>query len=148
MCIRDSYDPHTNYLTPKSQEDFEINMYLSLEGIGAILTIEDGITEIVRLIPGGPAEKSGLIKVSDKIVGVAPKLTEEIQDVRDWRIDEVVDLIRGPKGTKVRLEVLSSSMEDDEIGKLIEITRDVVKLEDQAAKKREIEINSLLASLI
>ncbi len=134
------YDPHTNYLTPKSQEDFEINMYLSLEGIGAILTIEDGITEIVRLIPGGPAEKSGLIKVSDKIVGVAPKLTEEIQDVRDWRIDEVVDLIRGPKGTKVRLEVLSSSMEDDEIGKLIEITRDVVKLEDQAAKKREIEI--------
>ena len=89
-------------------------MYLSLEGIGAILTIEDGITEIVRLIPGGPAEKSGLIKVSDKIVGVAPKLTEEIQDVRDWRIDEVVDLIRGPKGTKVRLEVLSSSMEDDE----------------------------------
>ena len=134
------YDPHTNYLTPKSQEDFEINMYLSLEGIGAILTIEDGITEIVRLIPGGPAEKSGLIKVSDKIVGVAPKLTEEIQDVRDWRIDEVVDLIRGPKGTKVRLEVLSSSMEDDEIGKLIEITRDVVKLEDQAAKKKEIEI--------
>ena len=134
------YDPHTNYLTPKSQEDFEINMYLSLEGIGAILTIEDGITEIVRLIPGGPAEKSGLIKVSDKIVGVAPKLTEEIQDVRDWRIDEVVDLIRGPKGTKVRLEVLSSSMEDEEIGKLIEITRDVVKLEDQAAKKKEIEI--------
>ena len=67
---------------------------------------------------------------------MAPKLTEEIQDVRDWRIDEVVDLIRGPKGTKVRLEVLSSSMEDDEIGKLIEITRDVVKLEDQAAKKR------------
>jgi len=134
------YDPHTNYLTPKSQEDFEINMYLSLEGIGAILTIDDGITEIVRLIPGGPAEKSGLIKVSDKIVGVASKLSEEIQDVRDWRIDEVVNLIRGPKGTKVKLEVLSASMEDDEIGKFIEITRDVVKLEDQAAKKREIEI--------
>ncbi len=134
------YDPHTNYLTPKSQEDFEINMYLSLEGIGAILTVDDGITEIVRLIPGGPAEKSGLIKVSDKIVGVASKMSEEIQDVRDWRIDEVVNLIRGPKGTKVRLEVLSASMEDDEIGKLIEITRDVVKLEDQAAKKKEIEI--------
>ena len=134
------YDPHTNYLTPKSQEDFEINMYLSLEGIGAILTIDDGITEIVRLIPGGPAERSGLIKVSDKIVGVASKLSEEIQDVRDWRIDEVVNLIRGPKGTKVKLEVLSASMEDDEIGKFIEITRDVVKLEDQAAKKREIEI--------
>ena len=135
------YDPHTNYMTPKNQEDFEINMYLSLEGIGAILTIKDGITEIVRLIPGGPAEKSGLIKVSDKIVGVASKVSEEIQDVRDWRIDEVVNLIRGPKGTKVKLEVLAPSMDDDEIGKLIEITRDVVKLEDQAAKKKEIEIN-------
>ena len=135
------YDPHTNYMTPKNQEDFEINMYLSLEGIGAILTIKDGITEIVRLIPGGPAEKSGLIKVTDKIVGVASKVSEEIQDVRDWRIDEVVNLIRGPKGTKVKLEVLAPSMDDDEIGKLIEITRDVVKLEDQAAKKKEIEIN-------
>ena len=135
------YDPHTNYMTPKNQEDFEINMYLSLEGIGAILTIKDGITEIVRLIPGGPAEKSGLIKVSDKIVGVASKVSEEIQDIRDWRIDEVVNLIRGPKGTKVKLEVLAPSMDDDEIGKLIEITRDVVKLEDQAAKKKEIEIN-------
>jgi carboxyl-terminal processing protease len=135
------YDPHTNYMTPKNQEDFEINMYLSLEGIGAILTIKDGITEIVRLIPGGPAEKSGLIKVSDKIVGVASKVSEEIQDVRDWRIDEVVNLIRGPKGTKVKLEVLAPSMDDDDIGKLIEITRDVVKLEDQAAKKKEIEIN-------
>ena len=135
------YDPHTNYMTPKNQEDFEINMYLSLEGIGAILTIKDGITEIVRLIPGGPAEKSGLIKVSDKIVGVASKVSEEVQDVRDWRIDEVVNLIRGPKGTKVKLEILAPSMDDDEIGKLIEITRDVVKLEDQAAKKKEIEIN-------
>ena len=135
------YDPHTNYMTPKNQEDFEINMYLSLEVIGAILTIKDGITEIVRLIPGGPAEKSGLIKVSDKIVGVASKVSEEVQDVRDWRIDEVVNLIRGPKGTKVKLEVLAPSMDDDEIGKLIEITRDVVKLEDQAAKKKEIEIN-------
>ena len=135
------YDPHTTYMTPKNQEDFEINMYLSLEGIGAILTIKDGITEIVRLIPGGPAEKSGLIKVSDKIVGVASKISEEVQDIRDWRIDEVVDLIRGPKGTKVKLEVLAPSMDDDEIGKLIEITRDVVKLEDQAAKKKEIEIN-------
>ena len=135
------YDPHTNYMTPKNQEDFEINMYLSLEGIGAILTIRDGITEIVRLIPGGPAEKSGLINVADKIVGVAPKLTDEIQDVRDWRIDEVVNLIRGPKGTKVKLEVLSSSMDDDDIGRFIEITRDVVKLEDQAAKKKELEIN-------
>lgn len=135
------YDPHTNYMTPKSQEDFEINMYLSLEGIGAILTSEDGITKITRLIPGGPAEKSGLIKVSDKIVGVGSTMDGEIEDVRDWRIDEVVKLIRGPKKTKVRLEILSTSTSDDDIGRVIEITRDLVKLEDQAAKKKELEIN-------
>ena len=135
------YDPHTNYMTPKSQEDFEINMYLSLEGIGAILTSEDGITKITRLIPGGPAEKSGLIKVSDKIVGVGSTMDGEIEDVRDWRIDEVVKLIRGPKKTKVRLEILSTSSSDDDIGRVIEITRDLVKLEDQAAKKKELEIN-------
>lgn len=135
------YDPHTNYMTPKSQEDFEINMYLSLEGIGAILTSEDGITKITRLIPGGPAEKSGLIKVSDKIVGVGSTIDGEIEDVRDWRIDEVVKLIRGPKKTKVRLEILSTSTSDDDIGRVIEITRDLVKLEDQAAKKKELEIN-------
>ena len=69
--ITSLYDPHTNYLSPKSQEDFEINMSLSLEGIGAILSTDDGITKIVRLIPGGPADKSGLLKVNDKIVGVA-----------------------------------------------------------------------------
>lgn len=135
------YDPHTNYMTPKSQEDFEINMYLSLEGIGAILTSEDGITKITRLIPGGPAEKSGLIKVSDKIVGVGSTMDGEIEGVRDWRIDEVVKLIRGPKKTKVRLEILSTSSSDDDIGRVIEITRDLVKLEDQAAKKKELEIN-------
>ena len=93
--ITSLYDPHTNYLSPKSQEDFEINMSLSLEGIGAILSIEDGITKIVRLIPGGPADKSGLLKVNDKIVGVASLPENEIEDVRDWRIDEVVRLIRG-----------------------------------------------------
>lgn len=135
------YDPHTNYMTPKSQEDFEINMYLSLEGIGAILSSDDGITKITRLIPGGPAEKSGLIKVSDKIVGVASTLDDELEDVRDWRIDEVVKLIRGPKQTAVKLEILSASASDDEVGRIIEITRDVVKLEDQAAKKTEINIS-------
>ena len=135
------YDPHTNYMTPKSQEDFEINMYLSLEGIGAILSSDDGITKITRLIPGGPAEKSGLIKVSDKIVGVASTLDDELEDVRDWRIDEVVKLIRGPKQTAVKLEILSASASDDEVGRIIEITRDVVKLEDQAAKKKEINIS-------
>tara|TARA_B100000424_G_scaffold262233_1_gene248051 strand:+ start:70 stop:1470 length:1401 start_codon:yes stop_codon:yes gene_type:complete len=127
-------------MTPTSQEDWEINLKASLEGIGAILSSEDGITKIIRLIPGGPAEKSGLLKVTDKIVGVAASINEELVDVRDWRIDEVVKLIRGPKSTIVQLEVLPASSDNEDKGKLIEITRDVVKLEDAAAKKREITI--------
>ena len=138
--ITSLYDPHTNYLSPKSQEDFEINMSLSLEGIGAILSTEDGITKIVRLIPGGPADKSGLLKVNDKIVGVASLPENDIEDVRDWRIDEVVRLIRGPKNTKVILEVIPNSSPDDILGRVIEITRGLVKLEDQAAKKKKVEI--------
>ena len=138
--ITSLYDHHTNYLSPKSQEDFEINMSLSLEGIGAILSTEDGITKIVRLIPGGPADKSGLLKVNDKIVGVASLPENDIEDVRDWRIDEVVRLIRGPKNTKVRLEVIPNSSPDDILGRVIEITRGLVKLEDQAAKKKKVEI--------
>ena len=138
--ITSLYDPHTNYLSPKSQEDFEINMSLSLEGIGAILSTEDGITKIIRLIPGGPADKSGLLKINDKIVGVASLPENDIEDVRDWRIDEVVRLIRGPKNTKVRLEIIPNSSSDDVLGRVIEITRGLVKLEDQAAKKKKVEI--------
>ena len=138
--ITSLYDPHTNYLSPKSQEDFEINISLSLEGIGAILSTEDGITKIVRLIPGGPADKSGLLKVNDKIVGVASLPENDIEDVRDWRIDEVVRLIRGPKNSKGRLEVIPNSSPDDILGRVIEITRGLVKLEDQAAKKKKVEI--------
>ena len=136
----DFYDPHTNYMTPTTQEDWEINLKASLEGIGAILSSEDGITKITRLIPGGPAEKSGLLKVTDKIVGVGKSINEDVVDVRDWRIDEVVKLIRGPKSTVVQLEVLPAASDNEDKGKLIEITRDVVKLEDAAAKKKEIEI--------
>ena len=134
------YDPHTVYMTPTTQEDWEINLKASLEGIGAILSSEEGITKIIRLIPGGPAEKSGLLKVTDNIVGVAKSINDELVDVRDWRIDEVVKLIRGPKSTIVQLEVLPSASDNEDKGKLIEITRDVVKLEDAAAKKKEIEI--------
>ena len=136
----DFYDPHTSYMTPTTQEDWEINLKASLEGIGAILSSEDGITKITRLIPGGPAEKSGLLKVTDKIVGVGKSINDNVVDVRDWRIDEVVKLIRGPKSTVVQLEVLPAASDNEDKGKLIEITRDVVKLEDAAAKKKEIEI--------
>ena len=134
------FDPHTNYLTPTNQEDWEINLKASLEGIGAILSSEEGITKIIRLVPGGPAQISGLLKVTDKIVGVASSVNEEITDVRDWRIDEVVKLIRGPKSTVVKLEILPVSSVSEALGKIIEITRDIVKLEDAAAQKKEIEI--------
>ena len=134
------FDPHTNYLTPTNQEDWEISLKASLEGIGAILSSEEGITKIIRLVPGGPAQKSGLLKVTDKIVGVASSVNEEITDVRDWRIDEVVKLIRGPKSTVVKLEILPAASDNEDLGKIIEITRDIVKLEDAAAQKKEIEI--------
>ena len=100
------YDPHSSYMSPRVTEDFEINMSLSLEGIGAMLTSDDGITKITKLIKGGPAIKSGLIKNNDQIVGVGTREDSQIVDVRDWRVDEVVKLISGPKGTKLKLEIL------------------------------------------
>ena len=137
------YDPHSNYMTPRVTEDFEINMSLSLEGIGAMLTSDDGITKITKLIKGGPAIKSGLIKNNDQIVGVGTREDSQIVDVRDWRVDEVVKLIRGPKGTIVKLEILPSSSPPEADGKVIEIKRDLVKLEDQAAKKQIIEVSDI-----
>ena len=137
------YDPHSNYMSPRVTEDFEINMSLSLEGIGAMLTSDDGITKITKLIKGGPAIKSGLIKNNDQIVGVGTREDSQIVDVRDWRVDEVVKLIRGPKGTIVKLEILPSSSPAEADGKVIEIRRDLVKLEDQAAKKQIIEVSDI-----
>jgi carboxyl-terminal processing protease len=100
------YDPHSSYFTPRSSENFQINMSLSLEGIGAQLTTEDEFTEVVDVITGGPADVQGILKPKDKIVGVGQG-DEDIVDVIGWRIDDVVDLIRGEKGTVVRLEIIS-----------------------------------------
>ena len=94
-------------------------------------------------MPGGPAQKSGLLKVTDKIVGVASSVNEEITDVRDWRIDEVVKLIRGPKSTVVKLEILPASSDSEDLGKIIEITRDIVKLEDAAAQKKKSKLKEV-----
>ena len=134
------YGPHTAYMSPKNSEDFDINMSLSLEGIGALLSSDGLYTSISSLVPGGPAEKTDMLQPEDKIVGVGQDDTGEIVDVVGWRIDDVVDLIRGPKGSKVRLEIIPSSALNDSETKEILIVRNVVKLEDQAAEKKIITL--------
>ena len=130
-----SYDPHTTYLSPDNAENFDINMSLSLEGIGAVLQSDNEYVKVVRLVPAGPAEKSKQIAPADKIVGVAQG-SKEMVDVIGWRLDEVVKLIRGPKGSQVRLEVIpASNAPNDQTSKVVAITREAVKLEEQAAKK-------------
>jgi len=130
-----SYDPHTSYLSPDNAENFDINMSLSLEGIGAVLQSDNEHVKVVRLVPAGPAEKSKQIAPADKIIGVAQG-SKEMVDVIGWRLDEVVKLIRGPKGSQVRLEVIpASNAPNDQTSKVVSITREAVKLEEQAAKK-------------
>jgi len=135
-----TYDPHTNYLSPDNAENFDINMSLSLEGIGAVLQNDNDNVKVVRLVPAGPAEKSKQISPADKIIGVAQG-DDEMVDVIGWRLDEVVKLIRGPKGSKVRLEVIpASNGPNDQTSKVVSITREAVKLEEQAAKKSVLKL--------
>jgi len=137
-----SYGPHTTYMSPKRTEDFDIDMSLSLEGIGALLSTDGLYTTISSLVPGGPAEKSDKLKPNDRIVGVAQETEDEVTDVIGWRIDDVVQLIRGPKDTEVKLEIIPSTSLDESQTKIITLTRNVVKLEDQAAEKRIINIKN------
>ena len=134
--IASIYGPHTSYMSPKNSEDFDINMSLSLEGIGALLSSDGLYTSISSLVPGGPAEKTESLKPKDRIVGVGQEDEGEIIDVIGWRIDDVVDLIRGPKGSTVRLEIIPSTSLDETETKEVKIIRNVVKLEDQAAEKK------------
>ncbi|MBN59258.1 carboxy terminal-processing peptidase [Thalassolituus sp. UBA3500] len=137
-AVTRTFDPHTQYFSPRNSENFNINMSLSLQGIGAVLQTEDEHTKVVRLVPGGPASKAGNLEPEDKIIGVAQG-DEEMVDVIGWRLDEVVDLIRGPKSSTVRLEILSGAVATAE-PKTIAIVRDEVKLEEQSAQKEVIEI--------
>ena len=105
-AVTEAYDPHTNYLSPKAAELFKQQMSLSLEGIGARLQTENDYTRVAEVITGGPAQKSDLIHVNDRIIGVGQGASGEVVDVIGWRIDEVVKLIKGPKGTTVRLQLL------------------------------------------
>jgi len=133
-----TYDPHTQYFSPRTSQNFNINMSLSLEGIGAVLRNVDDYTSVVELVPAGPADKSGLIHPSDRIVSVGQGDSGPLIDVVGWRLDDVVELIRGPKDSLVRLEIIPAA--NDDTIKVIQITRDTVKLEEQAAKKRVLEL--------
>ena len=137
------FDPHSSYFSPKSAEDFEMTMSLKLEGIGALLTTEDDYPVIVSVVPGGPAEKTRKINPDDKIVRIrqAEETNSKAIDVVGWRIDEVVQLIRGKAGTKVELELIPAKNEDYSERKFVTILREEVKLEEQAAKSKIIEIN-------
>ena len=135
------YDPHTQYMSPESAENFDINMSLSLEGIGAVLQSDDEFTKIVRLVPAGPAAKSEQLAPADRIVGVAQDKGEMV-DVVGWRLDEVVKLIRGPKGSSVRLEVIpAANPKADMTSRVVELVRESVKLEDQAAKSEVLDFS-------
>lgn len=132
-ALAQTYDPHSEYLSKADLKNFSINMGLSLVGIGAMLRSEDGYAKIESLVPGGPAQKQGGIKVGDRITAVAQG-SAEFADVRDMRLDQVVEMIRGKKGSKVRLLVIPADAPDPSKRKTIEIVRDEIKLKDQEAR--------------
>lgn len=136
-----AYDPHTDYFSPPEAERFQIDMSLSLEGIGARLTQNLDYTEISSIIPGGPAYKCKQLEKDDKIIGVAQGDDGEMVDVIGWRLDEVVSKIKGPKGTVVRLQVLKASKGANALPDTIRLVRDKINLEQQAAKSELIPIS-------
>mgnify|MGYP005837692309 FL=1 len=141
-AFAETIDPHTNYFSPITSDNFKIDMSLSLEGIGARLQVEDDFTKIVEIIPGGPADKSKQLKADDKIIGVAQGEDGEFEDVIGWRVNDVVKLIRGEKGTVVRLLILPAGSDLNAKPKEVKLVRDKVKLEDQAAKSSLLEIQN------
>lgn len=136
----ENIDPHTNYFSPSASDNFKIEMSLSLEGIGARLQTEDDYTKIFEIIPGGPADKSKQLKTDDKIIAVAQGEDGEFEDVIGWRINDVVKKIRGQKGTIVRLLIIPAGESLNSKPKEVKLVREKVKIEDQAAKSKIIEI--------
>ena len=140
-ALTTSFDPHTSYFSPDEYKNFQIDMSRSLEGIGAKLQTEGEFTVINELIPGGPAFNSNLLKKGDKIIGVGQGRKTEIVDVSGWRINDVVKLIRGKKGTIVRLKILPASQGGRGSAKVVQLFRDKVNLQEQAAKKSIVMLN-------
>ncbi|MFA6317720.1 MAG: carboxy terminal-processing peptidase [Elusimicrobiota bacterium] len=133
------FDPHSEYMGPPSKETFDINMRLSLTGIGAVLRSEDGYAKIVSLVPGGPAETDKRLKPNDKIEAVAQG-DDPFVDVVGMKLDKVVSMIRGPKGSVVRLRAIPDDAVDPSIRVTAVIVRDEIKLKDQEAKAKTIEL--------
>lgn len=133
-ALTSAYDPHTDYFSPIAKENFQIDMSLSLEGIGAQLTQQLDYTKVADIIPGGPAYKSKRLQKDDKIIGVAQGDNEEFVDVIGWRLDEVVQKIRGPKGSVVRLQIIKHNNDINSMPDTIRLVRDKIKLEKSAAK--------------
>ena len=135
----ETLEPHTSFMSPSTAENFDISMRLSLEGIGAVLKGDADYTEVQRTIPGGPARLSGLIHSGDRIVGVAQGADGAMEDVVGWRLQDVVDKIRGPKDSVVRLQLLPKSAGTDGVTRTVSLVRNEIKLEDQAAKAYVLE---------
>lgn len=135
-----TYDPHSDYLSPAASTNFNISMKLSLEGIGAQLRSENDYTIVANVIPGGPAHKSGLINEEDRIVGVAQGDDGEFVDIIGWRLDDAIQLIRGKKGTVVRLQIIKAKDNLNSIPQIVRLVRDEVKLEEQAAKSEILNV--------
>jgi len=138
-ALTKTYDPHTQYFSPITSENFNINMSLSLEGIGALLQTEDEYTKVVSLVPAGPAEKSKQLKPNDRIIAVGQE-DEELVDIIGWRVDDVVQLIRGKRDTTVQLQILPAGSSDLASAKVIRIVRKKVELEEQSAQAEVVEI--------
>jgi carboxyl-terminal processing protease len=134
-----SVEPHTSYMSPRLSENFDIGMRLSLQGIGAVLRSDNEFTEVQSTVPGGPAQRSGQIRGGDRIVGVAQGRDGDMEDVVGWRLQDVVDLIRGPKDSVVRLSVLPKNEGVGGRAHEVVLVRDEIKLEDKAAKSEIIE---------
>ncbi len=133
-------EPHTSYLAPRSSKNFKINMSLSLEGIGALLGAEDEYTTIQRIIKGGPASMDGRLKKGDRILAVGQGEEGPMEDVIGWRLDDVVDKIRGPKGSTLRLLVINKDEPASAKPREIKLVRDKVKLEQQAAQYKILKV--------
>ncbi len=140
-ALAQSYDPHSDYMSPSEMENFQISMKLSLVGIGAVLRSEDGYAKIMELVPGGPADKDGRLKVGDRIIAVAQG-ENEFEDVVDMKLDKVVEKIRGEKNSIVRLQVIPTDADDPSKRSVVEITRDKVELKDQEAKAELLDVTA------
>ena len=141
-ALTSQFDPHTSYFSPRRAENFDIDMRLSLEGIGAVLQNEDEYVKVVRVVPAGPADKQSDLRAAELIIAVGQGKAGPMTDVTGWRLDDVVDLVRGKKGTVVRLDVIPAAGRADEARRLT-ITRNEVRLEEQAAQSKLLKINAL-----